>query len=242
MQGTVFSYFSIQQEGFIQTDTEERLIFSINDWQSNSTPQVGDVVEFEILENSKAINIRLLASAGQQHTDTVNNNQQLNSVPPPLTDHQGLVNNIYQPPQANVTPNFADANEELYSIEEGYGFFDWVKKCLKNYANFSGRASRKEFWYFYLSTILFGFVAGVLDGILYFALDIKLSLFQTIVNLALIIPTVSVTTRRLHDIGKSGWWQLLWLLLIIGWIILIIWLATDTKPESNQWGAPARKL
>ncbi|MCG2609581.1 DUF805 domain-containing protein, partial [Acinetobacter sp. SM34] len=66
-------------------------------------------------------------------------------------------------------------------------------------------------------------------------------LLNGLLNLALLLPSLAVGARRLHDTNRSGWWQLL-VLTVIGIIPLIIWWATDTKAESNQWGQPARQI
>lgn len=96
-----------------------------------------------------------------------------------------------------------------------------LKSAFYNYANFSGTASRSEFWWFFLFstvvTLLFSFIFGDSS-----ALTIYVSGF-------LAIPSVSVGTRRLRDVNKSGWWQLLWIVVIIGWIPLVIWLSRKSK-------------
>jgi uncharacterized membrane protein YhaH (DUF805 family) len=108
-----------------------------------------------------------------------------------------------------------------------------ISICLSNYAVWQGRAPRSEFWYWNLFTILIGFGAGILDS-LWFA-D-RFSLFEIIVNLAVLFPSISVQARRLHDLGKSGYWQLLWLLPIIGWIALVAWNCTRGDAGPNKHG------
>ena len=120
--------------------------------------------------------------------------------------------------------------------EDQYNPIDWFVKCLKNYANFSGRARRKEYWFFILVQFGVILIAGVLDSIIFK----RPSILYTITALGLFIPSLAVAVRRLHDIGKSGWWYLICLVPIIGAILLIVWFATETKPESNEWGQPAK--
>ena len=103
---------------------------------------------------------------------------------------------------------------------------------LKNYANFSGRARRREFWMFYLANVIIGIVLGVLAVI-----PIIGNLLSTVYGLAVLIPSLAVAIRRLHDIGKSGWWCLFGLIPLVGGILLLIWACTDSKAEPNQWGA-----
>lgn len=119
--------------------------------------------------------------------------------------------------------------------EENFNLIDWFVKGLKNYANFKGRARRKEYWFFVLSQFIVILIAIVLDSILF---DSP-SLFYTITTLGLFIPSLAVAVRRMHDIGKSGWLLLLSLIPLIG-LIVIFWLASETKQENNQWGSPAK--
>ena len=116
----------------------------------------------------------------------------------------------------------------------------WFIKCIKNYAVFKGRAVRPEFWYFALASaiiqislliidIIIGWDVGIIDGIK------TLPLFETS-RLLLLVPSISVTVRRLHDINKNGWWSLLWGLPVIGWVILILWLCKKGDEGKNQYG------
>ncbi len=99
---------------------------------------------------------------------------------------------------------------------------------LKKYAVFGGRARRKEFWMFVLFNIIIGVVLGMLDG--------KNNLIGNIYSLAVLIPSLAVGARRLHDINKSGWWQLLGLIPVIGWIWLIVLMCFDGDAADNRFG------
>lgn len=103
---------------------------------------------------------------------------------------------------------------------ESMGFSQAVKSVFSNYANFSGRARRSEYWYFVLFSLIIGLIPIV----------------NLIVGLISIIPGIAVCVRRLHDIGKSGWWLLLCLIPIVN-LILLVWYCTDSQPGENQWGA-----
>jgi uncharacterized membrane protein YhaH (DUF805 family) len=106
----------------------------------------------------------------------------------------------------------------------------WFIDPIKNhYADFDGRIGRQEYWMF----VLFYFLTNILLEI------ISIDVLAMLVSLALIVPSFAMGARRLHDIGKSGWWQLLVLVPIIGWIILIVWCATKTEPIDNMYGVPA---
>lgn len=127
-------------------------------------------------------------------------------------------------------------NPSSYNIEENYGIIDWFKKGMRNYVNFSGRARRKEYWYFLLMQIILIIIAMVLDTIIF---DSEIGLFYLVVALGLFLPGVAVTIRRLHDTSHSGWWFLISLVPLIG-IVLIVFLVRETKFETNQWGPPAK--
>lgn len=132
-------------------------------------------------------------------------------------------------------PNSAMVNN--HSAEANYGILDWFKKALRNYTNFSGRARRKEYWYFVLVQMGLIIVAMILDAIIF---NSETGLFYIVVALGLFLPGLAVTIRRLHDTSRSGWWFLLSILPLIGSIVLLVFLASDTKLETNQWGPPAK--
>jgi uncharacterized membrane protein YhaH (DUF805 family) len=101
-----------------------------------------------------------------------------------------------------------------------------VSTCLSKYATFSGRATRSEFWWFYLFTFLINWIASLAAG----------NLVSLLVSLAFVLPLWAAGARRLHDIGRTGWWQLIFI-TVIGILVLIYWYAQETKPEENQYGA-----
>ncbi len=101
---------------------------------------------------------------------------------------------------------------------------------LKKYAVFSGRARRKEFWMFVLVNFIIAIALGAVDMML------GLGFLGFIYAVATIIPALAVGARRLHDIGKTGWWQLVGLVPLIGLIILIIFFVMDSNPGDNQYG------
>jgi uncharacterized membrane protein YhaH (DUF805 family) len=115
---------------------------------------------------------------------------------------------------------------------------NWYLKVLKQYADFEGRARRKELWMFWLFNMLFVILAMALDNVL----DITVAgtvygPLYIIYGLVVFIPGIAVQIRRLHDIGKSGWTLLLCFIPCVGAIILIVFYATDGNPGDNQYGA-----
>ena len=114
-----------------------------------------------------------------------------------------------------------------------------IKTCFNKFAVFSGRASRSEFWFFVLFGFLGGIVAAIIDVMILGYSFEENGPINLIFSVALIIPSISVAARRLHDINKSGWWQLLWI-TIIGGILLIIWHATEGENKKNKFGPPIK--
>jgi uncharacterized membrane protein YhaH (DUF805 family) len=103
-------------------------------------------------------------------------------------------------------------------------FQESIKTCFTKYADFSGRATRSEYWWFILFIFLGGFVLSFVSLIVY-----------AIFVLATIIPSISAATRRLHDTGRSGWWQLIVLVPLVGWIIAIVFLAQEGKSDAAYY-------
>jgi uncharacterized membrane protein YhaH (DUF805 family) len=114
---------------------------------------------------------------------------------------------------------------------------NWYLEVLKKYAEFNGRARRKEYWIFFLISTVISIILAVIDS---FAGTISeeagLGLLSGIYALAVLIPGLSVTVRRLHDTDRSGWWILIGLIPIIGGIALLIFMVLDSTPGGNQYG------
>lgn len=109
---------------------------------------------------------------------------------------------------------------------------EWYLKVLGQYADFSGRARRKEYWMFTLFHAIAAAVLSVIDIVLFDDPSILYGLYI----LATLIPSLAVSVRRLHDIGKSGWWYLIILIPIFGGLMLFIFSVMDSEPGSNNWG------
>lgn len=114
---------------------------------------------------------------------------------------------------------------------------NWYLEVLKKYADFNGRARRKEYWMFFLFNIIISIALLIVDGILgTSAVPGAMGLLGAIYLLALLIPGIAVAVRRLHDTGRSGWWILIVLVPFVGGIILIVFLVQDSMPGDNQFG------
>ena len=107
----------------------------------------------------------------------------------------------------------------------------WYLAVLKNYTGFSGRARRTEYWMFFLFNAIIGIVLNVLGR----ASGVFTVLYY-LYALAVLLPAIAVAIRRMHDIGKSGFWILIGLIPIIGWIWAIVLTATPGQPGPNQYG------
>ena len=108
---------------------------------------------------------------------------------------------------------------------------------MKNYGGFDGRARRKEYWMFTLFHIFFLIIAMILDNVLGIAIEgIGYGPIYILYVLAILIPALAVSVRRLHDIGKSGWMILIALIPIVGAIWLLVLMASDGNPGPNDFG------
>jgi len=139
----------------------------------------------------------------------------------------------------NGRKQFADTSIKISSVKtrknNDNDFFFYVGRCFSKYVNFDGTATRSEFWYFYLFILIVSAITIVIDYFFFIELADKfgVGLISSIATLLLIIPQFSVSSRRLHDIGKSGWWILI-NFTIIGIIILFVWYATKSNPKLNK--------
>lgn len=104
-------------------------------------------------------------------------------------------------------------------------FVTAIKTVFGKYVVFEGRALRSEFWYFQLFMLIVNLILNAI-----------LPPLSAAFGLIALLPSLAVGARRLHDIGKSGWWQLLWFLPVIGIIVLIVWWATKGEAAGNRFG------
>lgn len=114
-------------------------------------------------------------------------------------------------------------------------FGNSISICLRHYVGFQGRAPRTEYWYFVLFGILCQ-IGAVIVGVIIGGSDAALGLHD-LVGLALLLPTLAVSVRRLHDIDRTGWWLFIALVPIVGAILLLVWACTRGTRGPNRFGA-----
>ena len=114
-----------------------------------------------------------------------------------------------------------------------------IKTCFNKYAVFSGRASRSELWWFVLFCFIGGIVTSIVDVMVLGYSSENYGPINLIFSVITALPSLAVGARRLHDLNKSGWWQLI-ILTIIGGILLIIWFATVGENKKNAHGSPIK--
>ncbi|MDY4173732.1 MAG: DUF805 domain-containing protein [Bacteroidales bacterium] len=117
--------------------------------------------------------------------------------------------------------------------------FYFIKVLKENFANFSGRARREEYWYYSLAVFVISAILSVLSkaGIV----GVIFSILSFLFSLCILIPGIAVSVRRLHDTGRSGWWLLLCLIPLIGQIVLLVFMVTEGQKGENKWGDDPKK-
>jgi uncharacterized membrane protein YhaH (DUF805 family) len=111
----------------------------------------------------------------------------------------------------------------------------WKKVVLENYLNFDGRARRAEFWWYFLANLIISIVLNIIDAALGLGGGYG-GVLSGIYGLAVLLPGIAVSIRRLHDTSRSGWWILIAFIPIVGIIVLIVFWATDSTPGANDSG------
>ncbi len=238
MHGKIISFNIHERQGAIIADDGIQYIFNVDSWAEQDAPRAGENIDFTLNEIGQVDRVaRLSAHAATPppippslHKQPQNHN---------TSSAQGFNNQSFN----NQSVNNHNLNNQSDSAaidaqEENYNIVDWTKKViLGNYLNFEGRARRKEYWWSYL-----GFAAIILGAAIIDAIVGSSEMFYFLAVLALFLPSLGVTVRRLHDTGRSGWNVLWGIIPLVGAILLIIWLASDTSPQHNQYGAPARDI
>ena len=115
---------------------------------------------------------------------------------------------------------------------------NWYLGALKKYAVCAGRARRKEFWFFVLFNTLIAVALAMIDMFTgTFDEDVGLGLLSGLYTVAVILPSIAVTVRRLHDTDRSGWWYLLVFVPLIGGLVILVFMLLDSTPGSNRFGS-----
>jgi uncharacterized membrane protein YhaH (DUF805 family) len=127
------------------------------------------------------------------------------------------------PVGAGADPARADANTFTGALKDGFA----------RYVDFKTRSTRPQYWWWTVWLLVLGIVSAVLDLMLGMG---EIGPINSLLSLATLLPSIAVGIRRLHDIGRSGWWTLLWFVPIVGWIVLIVFYCTKTQDEANKWG------
>lgn len=198
--------FSIQAGGLISSEDGKRYPFKNEEWKEQGIPTRGMKVDFDVDEDGQAVAVYKALGASST----------------------GGVTTVLQ--NASQTRN-ENGQLSLFAL--------FLEALTKRYAQFSGRASKREFWGFMLFRMV-AVVAIFFVTVIMFEINESLggifSLLCWLFAIALVIPDLSVGVRRLHDIGKSGWWFLIGLVPLIGPIWLIILWCQASVNEDNQWG------
>lgn len=134
------------------------------------------------------------------------------------------ISDIYNPQSSN------NGGENVLSVDKSP--IDYYILAFQKYAQFRGRSTRSEYWWFYLLTIAVSLLLAILDSVF----SIPLTLLSTIYFFASLIPSLAIQVRRLHDVDKSGWYMLLNFVIIIGWIWLLVLNILDSTPGANKYG------
>lgn len=114
--------------------------------------------------------------------------------------------------------------------------FQWYTRALKHYTDFQGRARRREYWYFTLFNFLIAFGLSIIGVLIFGHHGRHISWLALIYDLAVFIPSLAVQVRRLHDIGRSGWWILIGFVPLLGAIVLFVFYILDSEPQVNAYG------
>jgi len=137
-----------------------------------------------------------------------------------------------------LPPRMAPENTQDPARSDANTFVGALKDAFARFVDFKTRSTRSQFWWFTLWSVIISFVTGILD--------LSLGMGDTgpigiLASLVMFLPSIAVSIRRLHDIGRSGWWLLMMFIPLIGWIVLIVFYCTKTQEETNKWGMPPRR-
>ncbi|WP_278492970.1 DUF805 domain-containing protein [Acinetobacter gyllenbergii] len=206
MKGKILDFTIQTNMGIILGEDQKRYNFIGSEWKEQQAPTRGNEVDFEVNTEGQAIGVYL-----DFITTPTTATQTKASAPSPTTFNSNQENS------AKETVNKVESILTTYQQA--------IITCFKKFADFKGRARRSEFWYFELFCVLMSLAFSFISE------DAA-----TIVMLITLIPNIAVSVRRLHDIGRSGWWMLIALVPIVGILLLLFWAAQEGNSASNQYG------
>ena len=143
----------------------------------------------------------------------------------PLSDDEEIIEGTLRSNKKNTESSSSGRPEKMMSFDDAVN-----NVIINNYIGFEGRASRSEYWWFFLFCIFVGIITGMADFVAGW------NVITNIVIIALFLPTLSVAVRRLHDIGRSGWWYLIVIIPYLGYIVLLIFNILEGEEHPNQYG------
>ncbi len=111
----------------------------------------------------------------------------------------------------------------------------WYLEVWRKYAVFAGRAGRREYWWFFLFNLVFSLALGLVE-IVTGCFGAGIGLLSVLYSLAVFVPSLAVTVRRLHDTGRCGWWVLVGLIPFVGVVVLLVFMVRDGAPGENRYG------
>ncbi|MBR7688333.1 MULTISPECIES: DUF805 domain-containing protein [Acinetobacter] len=206
MKGKILDFTIQTNMGIILGEDQKRYNFVGSEWKEQHAPTRGNEVDFEVNTEGQAIGVYL-----DFMTTPTTATQTKASTPSPTTFNSNKENST------KATTNKVEST--LIDYQQA------ILTCFKKFADFKGRARRSEFWYFELFCVLMSLAFSFISE------DAA-----TIVMLITFIPNIAVSVRRLHDIGRSGWWMLIALVPIAGILLLLFWAAQEGNSASNQYG------
>jgi uncharacterized membrane protein YhaH (DUF805 family) len=112
----------------------------------------------------------------------------------------------------------------------------WYTDVIKKYVEFSGRARRKEYWMFALFNVIISIIISIIDNVIGTTYGSGTGVLGTIYSLAVLLPSLAVGVRRLHDTGRSGWWLLINLIPCVGWIVFLVFAIQEGNAGDNAYG------
>ncbi|OTL18377.1 DUF805 domain-containing protein [Acinetobacter pittii] len=209
MKGRILD-FSIQTNtGIITGEDHKRYSFVGSEWKETQAPVRGYEVDFEINAEGQATGVYLEIAANPTPA-TMNKPAQSNSSYTSPATHES---------SHKTTGAFSKWEQGEDNYQQA------IFTCFKKFADFKGRARRREFWYFELFCVLLSLLLSFMNEDL-----------ATLAMLITLIPNIAVNVRRLHDIDRSGWWMLIALVPIVGVLLLLFWAAQEGNPSANQYG------